>query len=135
MAYFFTADSFILRPLPAFLSGAVTTPTIVSNTVTLNYSLSGIFYFPSVSANFTANFTNIPTTANYVSTATLIIVQGATAYLPLTSITINGAPFTIKWQGAVAAIGVVSRVNLVTLSFIQTTPSTWTVIGALTSYA
>jgi hypothetical protein len=112
-----------------------TTPTIVSNTVTLNYSLSGIFYFPSVSANFTANFTNIPTTANYVSTATLIIVQGATAYLPLTSITINGAPFTIKWQGAVAAIGVVSRVNLVTLSFIQTTPSTWTVIGALTSYA
>jgi len=111
-----------------------TTPTIVSGSVQLDYSQSSIFYFPSITATFVANFTNIPTTAGYISNVTLIMVQGGTVYLP-SSITINTVAQTIKWQNAVTPNGTASRVNLMSLSFIQTTPSTWTVIGGLTSYA
>ncbi|NDB57217.1 hypothetical protein EB001_02020 [bacterium] len=111
-----------------------TVPAIVSNIATLNYSQSAIFYLTGLSANFTAAFTNVPTTAGYISTATLIIVQGVTTYGP-SSITINGVAQTIKWQGGAVPLNVASRVNLLTYSFIQTTPSTWTVIGNLTSYA
>ena len=111
-----------------------TSPTIVSNAVTLDYSQSAIFYFTGITANFAANFINVPTTANYINTVTLVIVQGGTVYLP-SSIKINTVTQTIKWQNATAATGAANRVNLLSLSFIETATSTWTVLGSITSYA
>ena len=70
-----------------------------TNTYTLDYTTGNIFYSTgSLSANFTVNMTNVPTTSGRVFTVNLIVTQGATGYRPGT-LNINGSGVTIKWAG------------------------------------
>ena len=85
-----------------------------------------------LSANFTANFTNVPTTNDRTVAVVLVLSQGATAYLP-TAVQIAGVAQTIRWQGAVLPSGTASRVDVVGFTLIRT-GSVWTVIGSLTTY-
>ena len=107
--------------------------TIVSQAVTLNCNQSAIFYLGSSSANITANFVNIPTTTNYVTPVSLLIVQGSIPYIP-SNITINGVTQIIRWQNTTTPTGSANKVNLITFVFITTATSTWTVLGNLTTY-
>jgi hypothetical protein len=109
-------------------------PSISANAVTLNFTNGSIFALGSNSSNVTANFTNIPSTAGRTISTTLIITQGATAYIP-SAVTINGgASATIRWQGGSAPTGTANRINIVNFTFICTATNTWTTIGALTDY-
>ena len=108
-------------------------PSITANAVTLNFTTGGVFKLTSNSANITANFTNIPTTAGQIITVDLIISQGATAYIP-SAVTINTASQTINWLGGSAPAGVINKTDIVTFTFICTATSTYTVIGNLASY-
>jgi hypothetical protein len=126
---------------PTF-TGTVTLPIIseplsalssATGTVTHNLNTSSIFYHTSVAANFTANFTNVPVTTNRVISTTLIIVQGATAYIP-NAVQIDGVSTTIKWADGASPIGNVNSVDLVSFSLINNS-GTWTVIGALSNFA
>lgn len=90
------------------------------------------FYHSSIAANFTANFTNIPTTNNRTITVVLVLAQGSTPYLP-NAVQINGTSQTIKWANAAAPTPTASRVELVTFSLIYMA-SSWTVIGQLSTY-
>jgi hypothetical protein len=111
-----------------------TAPTITSNAVTLNFNLGAIFRLSSNAANITANFTNIPGTTGQTISTTLIITQGATAYIP-NAVTINGGgSVTPKWQGGSAPSGVANHIDVVSFTFITTATNTWTVIGSLTDY-
>jgi hypothetical protein len=111
-----------------------TSPTISANAATLNFNNSAIFALDSNSANITANFTNIPGTAGQTISTTLIITQGATAYIP-SAVTINGGgSVTPKWQGGTVPTAVINRVNIVSFTFICTATNTWTVIGSLVDY-
>jgi hypothetical protein len=111
-----------------------TSPSIVSNAVTLNFTNGAIFALGSNSANITANFTNIPGTAGRTISTTLIITQGATPYIP-SAVTINGGgSATIRWQGGTVPTAVANRVNIVNFTFICTATNTWTVIGSLVDY-
>ena len=111
-----------------------TSPSISANAVTLNFSLGAIFALGSNAANITANFTNIPGTAGQTISTTLIITQGATAYIP-SAITINGGgSVTPKWQGGSAPSGTANRVDIVSFTFVCTATNTWTTIGSLTDY-
>ena len=104
------------------------------NSTTLDFADSAIFYLTSNSADITAYFINVPTTANYISTVTLIIAQGGTAYIP-SSVVINTVAQTIKWANSSSApIPTANKLNLVSFSFIATSTSTWTVIGNLSTY-
>ena len=111
------------------VSTAITGATGV---VTHDTSTGTTFYHTSIAANFTANFTNVPTTNNRTISVALILVQGSTPYYP-NAIQINGTAQTIKWANATAPTPTASRVELVTFSLIYMS-STWTVIGQLGTF-
>jgi hypothetical protein len=108
------------------------TKTSATGTVTHDFSTSAIFYHSSISANFTANFTNVPTTNNRTIVVSLLLAQGATAYIP-NAVQIDGSAQTIKWQGNIVPTGNASKVDIVSFTLIRT-GSAWTVLGSLTSY-
>ena len=114
------------------LTEVLNTKTSATGTVAHDLSTGVIFYHSSISANFTANFTNVPTTNDRTLAVVLVLNQGATAYLP-TAVQIDGVAQTILWQGTVLPVGTASRVNVVSFTLVRT-GSAWTVIGALTRY-
>jgi hypothetical protein len=111
----------------------LTTKTSATGTVDHDFSTGAIFYHTSPSANFTANFTNVPTTDNRAVVITLVIVQGATAYLP-TAVQIAGVGQTIKWSGGSAPTGTNSGINPVTFALFRV-GATWTVTGLMGAYS
>lgn len=106
--------------------------TGASGTVVHDTSTGTTFYHSSIAANFTANFTNVPTTNNRTITVALILVQGSTPYYP-NAIQINGTGQTIKWANAATPTPTASRVELVSFSLIYMAGA-WTVIGQLSTY-
>lgn len=110
-----------------------TSPSISANAVTLSFSSSAVFALASNSANITVNFTNIPTTAGQAISTSLIISQGAIAYIP-NALTINAVSQTIKWQGNTTPSGSINKTDIVSFTFICTATSTYTVIGSLNTY-
>jgi hypothetical protein len=109
------------------------TKTSATGTVDHDFSTGAVFYHTSVSANFTANFTNVPTTDNRVIVISLIIVQGGTPYLP-TAVQIAGVAQTIKWSGGAAPTGTASVVNTVTFALFRVS-SAWSVTGVMGSFS
>ena len=91
-----------------------------------------VFNHTSLAANFTANFTNVPTTADRTISIVLILNQGGTAYIP-TAVQIDNTAQTINWQGATTPSGNTNQVDIVSFTLIRVGAS-WTVIGSLTTY-
>ena len=108
------------------------TKTGATGVVVHDYSLGAIWYHSSISANFTANFTNVPTTTNRTIVNTMILVQGGTAYIP-NAVQIAGSAQTIKWLNGSTPTGNANKVDIVSFTFINV-GSTWTVTGSLTTY-
>jgi plastocyanin len=101
--------------------------TSATGTVTHDTTSSSIFVHSSISANFTANFTNVATTNLRAKAVVLILNQGGTAYMP-TAIQIDGVSQTIKWAGGVVPAGTANGVNVVTFTLIRAS-SAWTVVA------
>ena len=108
------------------------TKTGATGVVVHDLTTGAIFHHSSVSANFTANFTNVPTTTNRVITVSLIIVQGATGRYP-SAVQIDGVAQTINWAGNVTPTPSVSRTDVVSFTLIRT-GSSWSVLGSLGGY-
>ena len=108
------------------------TKTSATGVVTHDFSLGSIFYHSSISANFTSNFTNLPTTNDRAMVATLILIQGGTAYLP-TAVQIGGVAQTINWLNTASPTGNANKKDVVTFTFVRT-GSAWTTFGLLASY-
>jgi hypothetical protein len=108
------------------------TKTGATGTVTHDFSTGAIWYHSSISANFTANFTNVPTTNNRAIGVVLILVQGATPYIP-NAVQIAGAAQTILWQDNTVPTGNANKRDLASFTLIRT-GSTWTVLGSLSTY-
>lgn len=114
-------------------SDIITVIAGATGVVTHDVSLGAVFTHTSPAANFTANFTNLPVTNNRVLMATLLIQQGASAYLP-TAVQIEGAAQTIKWLNGMSPTGSANKSDLITFSFVRTSDS-WTVYGQGASYS
>jgi hypothetical protein len=110
----------------------VTALTGATGTVAHNLATGPIFLHSSVTANFTANFTNTPTTNDRSIVATLIVTQGATAYIP-NAVQIDGVGQTINWVGGSAPTGGANKRDVFTFALIRSS-STWTVLGNFTSF-
>ena len=108
------------------------TLTGATGVVAHNTNIGAIFYHTNIAANFTANFTNVPTTDNRTTSFVLILSQGGTAYIP-TAVQIDGAVQTINWQGASTPTGNANQLDAVSFTLIRT-GAAWTVIGSLTTY-
>jgi len=108
------------------------TLTGATGTVEHNLNDGAVFNHTSLAADFTANFTNVPTTADRTTSVVLILNQGGTAYIP-TALQIDGVVQNINWQGASAPSGNATQVDIVSFTLIRT-GAAWTVIGSLTTY-
>jgi hypothetical protein len=108
------------------------TKTTATGTVTHDFSTGAIFYHSSISASFTANFTNVPETNNRTIVISLILAQGATPFIP-NAVQIGGVAQTIKWQDNTVPTGNASKVDIASFSLIRT-GSAWTVLGGLSTY-
>jgi hypothetical protein len=104
-----------------------------TGTVVHNLNNGAIFYHTSPAANWTANFTNVPTTNDRTVSVSLVIVQGGTARIP-NAVQIGGAAQTIEWYGGTAPTGNANQVDVVSFTLIRV-GSAWTVLGSLATYA
>ena len=91
-----------------------------------------IFYHTSISADFTANFTNLGLSTNYGTTLTLILDQGATARIP-SAVQIGGSAQTINWQGGSAPTGTNNGVDAVSFTILRVSGN-YVVLGQLVDF-
>ena len=115
-----------------YTSEKLTTKTSATGTVTHDLSTGSIFYHSSISNNFTANFTNVPTTNDRAIGVSLVLAQGVTPYMS-TALQIDGSAQTIKWVNNITPTGTASKVDIVGFSLIRT-GSAWTVLGQYSTY-
>ena len=115
-----------------YTSEKLNTKTSATGTVTHDLSTGSVFYHSSISSNFTANFTNVPTTNDRAIGVTLVLAQGVTPYMS-TALQIDGSAQTIKWINNSTPTGTASKVDIVGFSLIRT-GSAWTVLGQYSTY-
>lgn len=115
------------------IAESFTTLTGATGTVTHDVSLGTIFYHTGVTANFTPNLTNVPTTDSRARVVVLIINQGSTAYMP-TAMQIDGTSQTIKWAGGVSPSGTANGINFVSFTLIRAA-SAWIVTAQTSTFS
>ena len=108
------------------------TKTSATGVVVHDCSVSHIFRHTSISANFTANFTNLDLESSKGTNMTLILVQDATARLP-TAVQIGGVAQTILWQGSAQPLANNNKTDVVTFSILNVSGA-YTVLGALSTF-
>jgi hypothetical protein len=108
------------------------TKTGATGVVAHSFPLGTIWYHSSISANFTANFTSVPSTNNKSIVFTLILIQGGTAYIP-NAVQIDGVAQTINWLNATIPTGNPNKKDLVSFTCLRVS-NAWTVFGSLTTY-
>lgn len=111
----------------------VNTKTGSTGTVVHDWATGAIFYHSSISANFTANFTNVPTTADKAYGITLILNQGATGRYP-SAVQVNGNAVTLRWSNNVVPTPSTNKIDTCSFTLIYT-GSTWFVLGQYSTFA
>jgi len=106
----------------------LSTLTGATGTVTHNLQNGTTFYHTSPSANWTANFTNVPTTADRTIVVSIIVIQGGTAYYP-SAVQIDGAAQTINWFNNTVPTASASKKEIYSFTLIRTSGA-WTVFGS-----
>jgi len=107
----------------------------ISNTggnLTCNFNLGTVFY-AALTANVTANFTNVNAIASTVTGATIIVDQGATAYR-VANVQVNGVNQTIQWVGATVGTGTASNTDIMSFSLIHLGGAAYRVLGQISNY-
>lgn len=105
------------------------TPTIAFNCTTGNlWNITG-----TISSNWTANFTNLGLANSYATAVTLVVNQGATAYLP-TAVQIEGNAVTLNWPSGTQPTPNANKKDVFAFSILQTGASTYLVTGQLVSF-
>lgn len=121
-----------------FLSGIARSSEIVGAktgaTGTVDHSLTtaSVWNHSSISANFTANIINVPTTDNRAISVALILNQGGTAYIP-NAVQINSSAVTIEWEDGSAPTGNANQKDVVIFTITRIGGS-FAVLGSLTTY-
>jgi hypothetical protein len=101
--------------------------------LTCNFTNSATFYV-ALTANVTANFTNVVATAGRVTGATLIVDQGATAYR-VANLQINsGSIQTVRWVGGTTNTGTAGNTDIMSFSLISLDGTNWRVLGQISNY-
>jgi hypothetical protein len=128
----FTALSATGTTTLAAITEVLNTKSGATGTVIHDYSTGDVWYHSSISASFTVNLTNTPTTTGRSITVTLILAQGGTPYIP-NGFQINGTGYTINWPGGVTPSGRANKIDIAT--FIIVNPSgTFSVLGQYGSF-
>ena len=109
--------------------------TSASGTTTHDLSNGAVFYHLLPGGSFTPNFTNVDTTNSYNTVAVLLIEQGATPYVPGSTITINsGTSLAVRWIGGSAPTGTASGYDMVSYSLIRNLGN-WVILGQYAAFS
>ena len=102
--------------------------------LTCNF-VNGTTFYATLTANVTANFTNVVATSGQATGATLIVDQGATPY-GVANIQINGGGVqTVKWAGGTGPnTGTASNTDIMSFSLISLDGTNWRVLGQISNY-
>ena len=100
--------------------------------VTHDFTEGSTWIHSIISGNFTANFTNVPTTNNRVYSLNLVLLQGATPYIP-NGVQIDGVIQTIRWAAYGAPTPSANRFEEATFTLVRAN-SGWTVFGSLSTH-
>ena len=95
-------------------------------------SAGTVFYHSNVISNFTANFTNVPTTNDRSTTVSLVISQNNPAHIA-NSIQINGQAQSISWENSLLPTGNIGNTDIITFTLIRTN-NTWLVTASLSTH-
>lgn len=109
---------------------AVGTKTAATGTVTHDYTESNQWLHSSISANFTVNLTNVPTTDNRLLTIVLYLSQGATGRLA-TAFQIDGVAQTVLYSGNSLPTAGINSFDTQTFTLIRSSGA-WRVLASLT---
>jgi hypothetical protein len=108
----------------------------VTNTggnITFNFANTTVFY-ATLTANVTANITNLANNLSTVTGFTVIIDQGATPYR-IANIQFDGGTVTnIRWAGTTVPTGTASNTDIVSISLINLGNGSYRVLGQQSSY-
>jgi hypothetical protein len=102
-----------------------------SGTVNYDWSTGDVFYISSMSVDWTANITNLPTIANKTYGVVFILVQGATPYI-INGFEIGGVAQTVLVPGSFTPTANNTEIVSFTLYY---SGSVWTVLAQHTSFA
>lgn len=108
----------------------VSTLTNASGVVVHNITNSEVFYHSSITNNFTANFTNVPTVENREYNFRLILAQGVSGFYA-SGIQINGSVQTLRWSSAPSAGS--NRIEVQNIRVIRVNGA-WLVMSTLTPF-
>jgi hypothetical protein len=107
----------------------LTNPT---GTVTFNYNFGTIYMLSSMSANFIGNLSSVPTTVGNSYVYTFLLQQGVTPYY-VSSLQVNSAATTIRWQGAAAPTVTANRFEVQSFTLYYWN-NVFTALSQLTSF-
>jgi hypothetical protein len=108
----------------------VTALTTSSGIVVHNFALSEVFYHSGIAGNFTASFTNMPTTDNREYQIRLVLNQGVAGYYA-SGVQINGAIQILRWSTAPSAGA--NRIEVQNIRILRAN-NTWFVMSTLTAF-
>ena len=108
------------------------THTGSTGVVTQDCSAAALFYHTGATADFTVNFTNINSTAEYAKALAVIVTQGGTGYIP-SAVQIGGVAQTIEWSGNSAPTGTANGIDAFSFTILND-GGTYVVLGIMTSF-
>lgn len=133
-----TAGSFVSPNITGIttvqhLSEVVTAIAGATGTVEHNFNTgSSIFYHTNVQDHFTANFVNVPTTNGRSYLITLVVVQGATPYVPQ-AVSIEGVSQNLYWTNNDQPEGTANKTEFYTFNLIRRNDA-WLITAGVTTY-
>lgn len=113
------------------LAETFATKTGATGTVAHDFTESNSWYHSSISANFTVNLTNLPTTDARTYTITLYLIQGSTGRYA-SAFQIGGVAQSIKWAGYSLPVPGQNSIDVQTFTLIRT-GGAWVVLGSFSS--
>jgi len=114
------------------ISERITMSSAGNGSVTFDTTNNSIFYNNGPTANITANFTNVSTTADRAISVTVILSQSATARI-VNAVQINSISNTINWANGVIPTGNANKHDIFGFSLIRS-GSTWVTLGQMSTY-
>ena len=114
------------------MSERITMSSAGTGSVTFDTTNNSIFYNNGPTANITANFTNVSTTTDRVTSVTVILSQSATARI-VNAVQINSTSSTINWANGVVPTGNANKHDIFGFSLIRS-GSTWVTLGQMSTY-
>jgi len=114
------------------MSERITMSSAGTGSVTFDTTNNSIFYNNGPTANITANFTNVSTTADRATSVTVILSQSATPRI-ISAVQINTISSTINWANNVIPTGNANKHDIFGFSLIRS-GSTWVTLGQMSTY-